>query len=956
MSLFSPIVDVSTSPSLIVPSSPVPTPEAGPLPRFAGEPVRWVACGNSANVCAFARGAARVFSGASGGIPGSPGLPWTLVEISPLPAYGATVLLALPGGLPVQYVLMTAQATAVATDNMAVSAGEAIAKAGSGTGFSVWFGLCAQDRIVRDPALWSAQIEVALSAAGVDSGNWPAFAAALAGLGAPARPIYILDHVGRPFAPYPPHTAETFTIATNAGTASITLTAASDGNTGIPLPASDQAHVAFASATHPLVAGAEVEGGNLDGSFQLAQGERHAQVADVESWFAERDAGASQLARWNPDSFVEPIVDGNPYFARLVADLRSTKGGGGAGLAGWAFVKESLLDKTLPWPLIPGQDDTQLVPLIKELVAGNAQIRLLVNQFLQFEGGTFDDSEAALAILWALFAATFPLAAFGLLTTDPAGFGVLFGAMAIADFLLSSPFTLDVLRAIGEPSKGTVDDLTPVSQDLIRWSPYPATTADNPLFSPPLSLVGVTIDDIIHFGVYHQKFVVGKSAAGDFFGYLGGIDINSDRPDSPLHRALFPYHDVQTRVTGPALKDLIQSYAERITFDHGTPPFDVPATPPALPPGEGRHLVQIGRTYFRPKTTGTGLPFASSGETLIHRTNLRAIKAARDFIYIEDQYFTPDDEYAGALIEAAGHARALIITLCMQNGQAFGPIRRTDVLAALKAAWGTRVKVGALVRRFLNPTPAKTVNLGRCVLASDITASSPTITIGPKSHVPDAPFWAFVENELLQVMAPQGPPDANGNQAFYVTRGPIGSVSTWGAKVDKHGKGSPVMCVRVPDIYVHAKLMIVDDVFLSVGSANMNRRGHFHDGEINALTMPQHLKRDPSNPAHVLRCRLWAEHLGLTPEMGLSLLSDPLSALPYFDRSWFAGNRWQPLAWSGSETDTLQGFGSSDTIGAELLQLAVGTAIDLYKEPFWPVLVDPTSSADPSSKPGPEYP
>ena len=41
MSLFSPIVDVSTSLSLIVPSSPVPTTDTGPLPRFAGEPVRW---------------------------------------------------------------------------------------------------------------------------------------------------------------------------------------------------------------------------------------------------------------------------------------------------------------------------------------------------------------------------------------------------------------------------------------------------------------------------------------------------------------------------------------------------------------------------------------------------------------------------------------------------------------------------------------------------------------------------------------------------------------------------------------------------------------------------------------------------------------------------------------------------------------------------------------------------
>ena len=100
-------------------------------------------------------------------------------------------------------------------------------------------------------------------------------------------------------------------------------------------------------------------------------------------------------------------MDGNPYFAALVDDLRSTRGGGGAGLAGWAFVKESLLDPTLPWPLVPGQDDTAIVPLLKDLVSHDSQVRLLVNQFLQFENATFDDSTAVLAVLFGLFGENF---------------------------------------------------------------------------------------------------------------------------------------------------------------------------------------------------------------------------------------------------------------------------------------------------------------------------------------------------------------------------------------------------------------------------------------------------------------------------------------------------------------------------------------------------------------------
>jgi phosphatidylserine/phosphatidylglycerophosphate/cardiolipin synthase-like enzyme len=608
----------------------------------------------------------------------------------------------------------------------------------------------------------------------------------------------------------------------------------------------------------------------------------------------------------------------------------------------------------LPWPLIPGQDDTQFIKLVTYLHQNQSQVLLLVNQFLQFEPGGFDDGDKVLAVLWGLFAANFPAAAFGLLATDPAGFGVLIGCLAVANFLIGTSFTTDALRAVGEVSTSTTTDLALVSPDLFRWSPYPATISDNPFFGGTLSVAGVTIDDVKHFGVYHQKFVVGKTGDGNFFGYLGGIDINSDRIDSPLHRAQFPFHDVQARLTGPAVKDLAQSFAERAIFDHGTPPFAIPPTAPAV--AGGSHLVQIGRTYFKPKTS-VGFPFAPEGETVTHCTNIKAIEAARDFIYIEEQYFTPDNAYVRALVGAAATAKALIITVCMQNGQLYGPIRRTDVLAQLAAAWGTRMKVGAPIRRFLNPTPAVTVNLGRSVLMADLQPTDLVMSVGPKEHVPDPPFWAFVGNELVQVVGTQADTDLN-QITLQINRGPTGTITTnWGAKVDARPKGSAVMCVNIPHIYVHAKLMIIDDVFLSVGSANLNRRGHFHDGEINALVMPQHLKRDPANPARNLRCQLWGEHLGLTPEMGMSLLSDPVSALPYFDRPWFAGNRWQSLSWSGSPTDTELGFSSSDTIGAELMKLAIGTIEDADKHTFWPVLVDPTTIADPSDTiPGPEFP
>ncbi|HWB80708.1 MAG TPA: phosphatidylserine/phosphatidylglycerophosphate/cardiolipin synthase family protein [Nannocystaceae bacterium] len=58
---------------------------------------------------------------------------------------------------------------------------------------------------------------------------------------------------------------------------------------------------------------------------------------------------------------------------------------------------------------------------------------------------------------------------------------------------------------------------------------------------------------------------------------------------------------------------------------------------------------------------------------------------------------------------------------------------------------------------------------------------------------------------------------------------------------------------------VHAKVMIIDDVWITVGSANINDRGFKTEGEINAVVLDELVATD-------LRKRLMAEHLGLSPD------------------------------------------------------------------------------------------
>jgi len=55
-------------------------------------------------------------------------------------------------------------------------------------------------------------------------------------------------------------------------------------------------------------------------------------------------------------------------------------------------------------------------------------------------------------------------------------------------------------------------------------------------------------------------------------------------------------------------------------------------------------------------------------------------------------------------------------------------------------------------------------------------------------------------------------------------------------------------------LYVHAKIGIVDDAWLTIGSANLNEHSFFNDSEMNVVSCDPHVARDT-------RLRLWAEHL-----------------------------------------------------------------------------------------------
>jgi phosphatidylserine/phosphatidylglycerophosphate/cardiolipin synthase-like enzyme len=76
-------------------------------------------------------------------------------------------------------------------------------------------------------------------------------------------------------------------------------------------------------------------------------------------------------------------------------------------------------------------------------------------------------------------------------------------------------------------------------------------------------------------------------------------------------------------------------------------------------------------------------------------------------------------------------------------------------------------------------------------------------------------------------------------------------------------------------LYVHAKIGIVDDAWLAVGSANLNEHSLFNDSEVDVITCDPALARDT-------RLRLWSEHLEQDDVGG--------------DPATLVDERWRPIA------------------------------------------------------------
>ena len=173
------------------------------------------------------------------------------------------------------------------------------------------------------------------------------------------------------------------------------------------------------------------------------------------------------------------------------------------------------------------------------------------------------------------------------------------------------------------------------------------------------------------FLVHHQKASFVRTAKHGVTAFLGGIDIRPARWDTPAHRnpnverPSGTWHDVQCKIEGKAAWDVYRNFQQRwnavnalpdiVGSDPGRAAVPAPDDPawgptlvvddPLVTKADGPHAVQIVRTLTRhlPALGGSAPPFdvvdAATGDLSVKAAWQAIIAAAKQYIYIEEQYF-----------------------------------------------------------------------------------------------------------------------------------------------------------------------------------------------------------------------------------------------------------------------------------------------------------------------------
>ncbi|XP_065850117.1 phospholipase D alpha 1-like [Euphorbia lathyris] len=432
---------------------------------------------------------------------------------------------------------------------------------------------------------------------------------------------------------------------------------------------------------------------------------------------------------------------------------------------------------------------------------------------------------------------------------------------------------------------------------------------------------------------HHQKSLVVDCELGGpqkrrIVSFIGGIDLCDGRYDDPSH-SLFrtldnvhqndfyqhsitgaslskggprqPWHDIHCRLEGPVAWDVLSNFEQRWRKQGGKKELLVPVTQVdsdfvpqdyvAFPEdSEETWNVQLFRSIDGGAVSGfheddpeaaarAGL--VSWKDNIIDRSiqnaYINAIRRAKNFIYIENQYFIGSSfswkskSSDGIQVEEVGALNLIPKEVSLKIVSKIRGGERFSVYIVIPM-WPEGIPESGTVQAIL-----KWQNKTMEMMYSDIAEAihSEGLDSNPKDYLS---FFCLGNREANKSPEFRPPERPQQNSHYYRAQE-----------------------ARRFMIYVHAKMMIVDDEYIMIGSANINQRSMdgARDSEIAmGAYQPNYLGR---GQIHGLRMSLWYEHLGRCDE----LFRRPENPECIRTVNQIAARNWELYAYKDLESDDL---------------------------------------------------
>jgi len=402
-------------------------------------------------------------------------------------------------------------------------------------------------------------------------------------------------------------------------------------------------------------------------------------------------------------------------------------------------------------------------------------------------------------------------------------------------------------------------------------------------------------------GAVHAKVaMVGNNAQA--VGFTGGLDFVNDRWATLGHPQWETWHDVVARVEGPPVQGLYNWFADYwkenttlagaardpITFKIGglTIKHILPTTPSlpgrsfATSPAAGKHHGQVLRTIparnynwasIAPRPPANGFPVA--GEFHLRDAWEKAIKAATDYIYMEDQAFWSQEilTWVRDRVKTAADLRVVLLTGAGSDPNDPTTNDRPFLCQSLDAGLVAGLTAGQRdrIRMFKRWGDEVEFDTGKI---TKLTPGATTIEVET-----DMTGTAANDGMKGRYFLRQGTTDVAiaGNKA--VDSAPI--VVTVDKATGAALAAGSVTMMKIVGIFVHAKTTLVDDHWAIIGSANCMRRSLYTDGENSVAFVDE-----DDLAVKEYRKRLWAHHFRHPTAADFE---DVKASLHSWETSWF---------------------------------------------------------------------